>query len=506
MPYFRKKLSIILIVLSNFIIVACTPIETIEETPAQKSQTDLSIDKYFPENLAITSPFEFHSKTLNRSLREYSNKTVSKYAWTTARIERLLKSTEPSICRFDPELFLKQSRDASCYGPEINYEGHPDASSVFEEKGLLPSGDLGIWQEINQPDKQACSAAQLTAKMEGIRDRSLASLMGLSSMICAINNNNHTLPDSSTLSITNEMNALNITDTVFNSVTLTHSIDLSGNDTYSYSMDFDYAPSGTHHSIIVDMEHSTKNSTGDYSGFITTQVNDEFSGGNCSDSNITRNNSLHYERDLDNQIRVQAREAQFCGHDINGLNSDNKVNPSDKFTGYNNGWGNNFAIFSANFNPLTLSGNYAYSWQAGPDDSNSRVFNIITDFSNRTGDAFYGYGNDIASSDGRITGFICNWAGPGNSHVLNDYVQHQALIITPETGQISASHSHISYAPTNSCNYDGLGHFSYDSNMDGSLDTGTKTPITAKLLEVVDNNDDRLFDEISATGFLLPLL
>lgn len=477
-----------------------------EETPAQESRINLSTEKYFPENLAVTSPFSFQTEMTSRSLREYSKKTISKYAWATARTEMSLKGITPSMCRFDPELFLKQSRNASCYGPTINYEGHPDATYVTDENGQLPSGDLGIWQETDQADGQACSASQLNAKMGGMRDRSQASLIGLSSMICAINSNNLTLPSSSTLSMTDEMSALNVTNTTFNNVTLTHSIDLSGKDTYSYSMDFDYTPSGTIHSIIVNMEHRTESSTGEYSGFITTQVNDIFIGGNCSDSNITRNNSLHYERDSNNQIQTEVREAQFCGHGINGLNSDNKVDPSDKFTGYNNGWGNNFAIFGANFNPLTLSGNYAYTWQAGPNDSNSRVFNIITDFSSNTGDAFYGYGNDIASSDGSISGFICNWAGPGSDHTLSDYVQHQALEISSETGQVTASHSHTSYAPTNSCSYDGLGSFSYDSDMDGFMDTDKETPITENLLNVIDNDRDGLFDEISSTGFILPSL
>ncbi len=504
MIYFSKKLSITLIVFSSFIIAACTPIETTEKVPAQENRSSLSIEKYFPENLAVTSPFEFKTETKNRSLREYSNKTISKYAWSTVRIERLLKGSTPSICRFDPELFLKQSRNASCYGPAVSYVGHPDASFITDADGQLPSGDLGIWQETDQSNGQACSAAQLTAQMEGMRDRSLASLMGLSSMICVINSNSLALPSSSTLPITDEMNALGITDTTFNNVTLTHSTDLSGNDIYSYSMDFDYAPSGTHHSIIVNMEHSTESSTDGYSGFVTTQVNDTFSGGNCPDSNITRNNSLHYKRDSNNQIQTEVREAQFCGHNINGLDSENQVDSSEKFNGFNNGWGNNFAIFSANFNQLTLSGNYAYAWQAGPNDSNSRVFNIISDFSSNTGDAFYGYGDDIASSDGSITGFICNWAGPGNDHTLSNYVQHQTLEISAETGSVTASDSHITYAPTNSCNYDGLGSFSYDSNMTDSPNTDPGKEIKSDLLAVNDNNGDGLFDEISATGFSLP--
>ncbi len=506
MSHFSNKVSIILILFSCLSIISCVPSETTDVAPVKNNDdSTLNTAAFFPEKLAITSPFEFQTDTIfKRSLRERSSATVSKYSWTTARIEMLLKGDTPSMCRFDPEMFLTLSRTASCYGPAVSYQGHPDAPSAGDENGQLPSGDLGIWLADEADSGKACSAAELTARLEGIRERSMASLMGLSSMICVIGSNGLTMPESESLSLTYEMNALNIADTVFSSVTITHSNDPSGNSIYSYSMEFDYTTLDDSHSIIVNMEHRSGASNGKYSGFITTQVNDRSSGGNCSSSEITHNSSLHYKRDSDRQIRTEVREAQFCGHDISGLNSDAKVDPTEKFNGYNSGWGNNFAIFTADFDPFTLSGNYAYTWQAGPDDGNSRSFNIVTDFSKGSGHAFYGYSDDIADTDGNITGFICNWAGPGSDRSTRDYVQYQKLELNPETGSVTASESNISYAPTNSCSYDGMGDFSYDSDIDGAIDTDATTAITPELLATTDSDGDGVFDEISKAGFTLP--
>jgi hypothetical protein len=42
------------------------------------------------------------------------------------------------------------------------------------------------------------------------------------------------------------------------------------------------------------------------------------------------------------------------------------------------------------------------------------------------GEAFYGYGDDIATTDGTLKGLICNWAGPGGTRRLEtSYAQRQ---------------------------------------------------------------------------------
>ena len=116
-------------------------------------------------------------------------------------------------------------------------------------------------------------------------------------------------------------------------------------------------------------------------------------------------------------------------------------------------------------------------------DNNTRIFNIGLNYNTATevrdGEAFFGFGPDISTSTGSLEGFICNWAGPNNSHTLKDYFQRQNVTFNDTTGKWrptndAASSSNIKYAPTNSCASAG-GTFYYDKDGDGSL-TNEKPP------------------------------
>ena len=83
------------------------------------------------------------------------------------------------------------------------------------------------------------------------------------------------------------------------------------------------------------------------------------------------------------------------------------------------------------------------------------------------GDAYYGFGDPISTTDGTIDGFFCSWAAPGGNRTLHRLVQHQAVVFDPLVGlfEVPAGGSHITYAPTNQCTYDGEGDFWYDRNL-----------------------------------------
>ena len=128
-------------------------------------------------------------------------------------------------------------------------------------------------------------------------------------------------------------------------------------------------------------------------------------------------------------------------------------------------------------NPVSGAGHYSYSWQAGVNDSHSRVLNVgLNDFDPMDGVAWYGYGQSFdngAQDAGQINGFICNWAGPGNNHTLLNMAQRQSLIYSAATDQfvVSDGGSNITYAPTVACVYssDEGGSFLYDRDLDGEL-------------------------------------
>lgn len=483
----------------------------------------------FPSDLAVASPLEVTTDTGSTNLSLSSIKLTTSathipaYAWATATINEILNSSSASLCRFDPELFLAQTEDADCYGPTVDYIDHPEATSGTDD-GQLPQGDLGIWQENDATTGHACAAAELNARMQGIKETSLASLSGLASMICVINNSGGTLsmPSSSTTDLTAAMNALSITGVTFNAAALSEGTNADGNAEYSYNLDFDYDDGSDTHAIAVDMIHVPGASALEYTGQISFLVdNTSPHGGNCPTGDVTDNTSLQYVRDGLDDLDVQVRFGQFCGLAADGRDADGLVDPSNKYDSSSNpnGWGNNFSKLTANYDPTTLGGDYAYSWQAGQGDGNTRVFNLHVETMEfaagimvSAANTFFGYGDDIAATDGSVEGFICNWAGPGADHTLIDNAQFQEVAYDDASGTFISVASNITYAPTTACNYDGSSSFSFDADGDGDIeaDDEADSVVTADdLYDAVDvdgNGDATMIETILDAGFTLPTI
>lgn len=485
---------------------------------AADSSAEPEVADVFPSDLAVASPTDYSEDDGTTDLTLSSVKLagtpamVPAYTHATIAINEILNASSASLCKFDPELFLSMERDAECYGPSVDYTDHPDVSSTDPTRnGELPSGDLGIWEETDVTTGHACMAAELNARMTGIRDKSRASLSGLASMVCVVNNNGYSMPNSSTLDLLADMNALGIADVTFTVAQLSHD---GATGAYSYELEFAYATSSDTYDIVVSMEHTPGATASQYTGQVSYLVNDSFTGGNCPTSDVTVNGSLQYARSAATDMDVQVRNAIFCGHDSDGRDGDNLVDPSDKLSGTNlTGWGNNFSILTANYNPVNLLGNYAYSWQAGPDDDNSRVFNLLVDQRVSTTEqyalAYFGYGDDIAATDGSVQGFICNWAGPGSNHTLVDFAQHQEVEYDSTTGTFVSVASNIEYAPTVSCEYDGTGSFIYDTDGDGDMTDETTVAVTQDLLPATDVDGDgnaTMEETIDAEGFTIPTI
>ena len=443
--------------------------------------TDNGTTEPFPSDLAVTSPLETaadDNTTRSASTRTTHFSSNSRYAWATLRINALLEGTTPLRDIFTPALFTSQASDASCFGPALDYENHPDATTP--NAGQLPTGDLGLWQDTDDTTGHACAAAQLNARMSGFSDRSLMGLMSLASMISIADDNGIALPTAATsINLTSEMNALGISDVTFDTSTI--ALD-SGSTTWSYQLAFTYTDdSARDHAISITLSHTPGASATQYTGMLTYRIDDYFSGGHCP-GDETYNGTVYYDRESATDIFIDAREGTYCDHgtvgpvatdtDIDPTETYAFLDPSTLYTGSgSDGWGNNFSILRADFNPLTLEGDYAYIWQAGPNDSHSRVFNIGLNYHDDTelvdGEAYYGYGDQVGDTDGSIQGFICNWAGPGNDHTLQQYAQRQFVTYNSSTElfDVPAGGSDILYAPTNNCTYDGSGTFWYDRDL-----------------------------------------
>ncbi|MBI4237375.1 MAG: hypothetical protein HY696_03005 [Deltaproteobacteria bacterium] len=471
------------------------------ETTTESTASDYS--SMFPSSLAVASPLSVSSSASASVSKSIGTGISSEYAAITAEIEAILSGTTPASCSFDPAPFLVKESNADCYGPTVDYVDHPDTGGT--EDGELPVGDVGIWASLDPDTGHACASAQLDARIEGMQSKSLASLESMASLICVAAVNGIAPPSNSTVDLLAEMNALGIADTTFYIAEVSHS-DASGSDQYSYVVDLIYAPGGTSHPIVVRMTHVPTSDPEIFQGRISYLVNDSSVAGNCSSSDITHNGSLLYNAAAADDMDLEMRTAEFCGSAVDGT-VDGLVNPADKVSSTNlDGWGNSFNVFTANFDPTTLTGDYAFSWQAGPQDNFTRVFNIHADGASSSipsGSAFFGYGADVDGTDGSINGFICNWAGPGSSHTLQDLAQLQTIEWDSASNLFVVTDEQIGYALTNSCEYDGTGTFEVDSDMDGAVDTDPAVAISNDLQALTDADVDGAFDEVEAV-FTLP--
>lgn len=482
----------------------------------------------FPSKMIVASPTSSGTSGSAKTLRSILART-SGYESLTHQLEDLLSGSSTVSDVFDPEAFYALSGDAECYGPELMYEDHPDGATP--NSGSLPTGDLGIWVETLGTG-EACAAAQLNEQLEGVQNRTFMSLMGLASLIIAYESGGSTWPDDvettgSTGDLTSTLNAAGIANVTFVSAEIQYD---SFTEQYDYDLEFTYSRGGTDYDIAVTLVYDKVDGDADddtYESLLNLLVEDTFNnpGDQCTNDRVTRGTSLHFISNSATDIRMQSREAAWCEHfDFdtaslsNGLTlslsdaglsteiTGNVLNPDtdpDGSPSTLDGWENNFSYFTADFNPDTLRGDYAYIWQAGPGDSHSRVLNVGLEVTDGTvGESYFGYGDRVDSNSFEpiVRGFICNWAGPGNDHTLRDYAQRQHITLSETSGLYEPSNdngsaSNITYAPTADCTYTGGGTFTYDRDLDSDLsdettDTINVGPSEILTLDLMDDYED----------------
>ncbi|OVE81332.1 hypothetical protein BVY03_03870 [bacterium K02(2017)] len=469
----------------------------------------------YPTSFAISSPLKTSEVTASLNLVTGHLMATSDFSVNTDAINTILNGTSLSQCLFDPSPLLTETTNANCYGPNVNYTNHPDGN--VPNSGQLPGGDVGLWTENEINSNEACSAAQQNSLIDGVANKANVSLKALASLICVANVNNIDLPSvGNNITLTDDMTA---TASVFSKATLSLSTDATTAESiYSYILNFNYTVNGTAIPVSINMEHrSQSSSTETYRGKIYYQFG-MLTYSLCNPKAST-SGSIIYNKTSSTSLSFDASYAIYC-NTVDELGStpftaSNLLDPTNIFSNTNSmGWQNNYNRFIANFDPSTLLGNYAFAWQAGSGDSHTRAFNLnISSSSNIvTGDAFYGFGPSVSdvSFDARISGFICNWAGPNNSHTLKELVQYQSMT-QDSSGLFTASLSDIIYAPTNSCSYTAPVSnqfvFDFDSNNDSVIDQNTaSSDITHDLKAVSDLDSDGYLDEITNSGFSLPFV
>jgi hypothetical protein len=383
---------------------------------------------------------------------------------------------------FDATKFLKAPVNAGCYGPTVLYEGHPDGPDA--SPAMLPSGDVGMWTAVDTATASACSGAQFDARMGGVSLRVNTGLMTLASLINVASAAGKSMPAvAGTLDLKAEMNTAFSPTITFTTATVAQPVAGS----YTYVVEFSFTDGTAIRNAEIRLTHTPGGSKSQFTGLLTyavTRGNSNMLNCPAISGGTVDVGSLKYTRAGTASMTLVHREGNYCGagtatplaSSYANFSGDGQLNPAGSWNG-TKGWANNFSRFGGVYDPTTLKGNYAFGWQAGFGDGNARVFNIGLNYNTMTeardGEAYFGYASDISTSTGTIQGFICNWAGPSNSHTLKDYFQRQNLTFNDATGKWrpsleAASSSNITYAPTNSCASAG-GLFYYDKNANASL-------------------------------------
>ncbi|OHU87851.1 MULTISPECIES: hypothetical protein [Pseudoalteromonas] len=472
----------------------------------------------FPAKFMTTSPFSRRAEGQQKAFGMYdtSISTVPSYFSATELIDAILKGDTSISDTFDVGAFYVTGHNASCFGPVVMYSGHPDAPSPSSASGSLPSGDLGLWL-VSDDSGDACAVAQTNALLEGIESQTTMSLMTLASMVAVATADGSSLPAvGSTLDVTGLMNDAGITDVTFSNASIEQTT-----TQWLYQVELSYQVGSDVYAITLDMTHVPSADAEQYEGYLRYTVEGEvgvsgieFPGMNCSQNERTLAGSIAYQRNGDN-IVLQARSGTLCGHSVaNVFNSNNIVDVDNIYNAVSNpdGWSENFSIYGADFDLTTLAGDYAHVWQAGAGDSHSRVFNIgFNDASLDNGESHFGYGTSIDDTDGTISGFICNWAGPGADHTLVSKTQRQFFEFDSTLNvYLGTDHrANIEYAPTVSCDYDGLGTFLFDIDASGTLgDTALEDSTLAFSNDLWTPTDSTMTvpEAIAARGLSVPVI
>lgn len=523
---FLNTIRVGVMLLAATLFAACGATSNSAGTRVGNPPTTTSSTEAFPQGLAITSPLETATQasnnlSLTRALATAdSTLYATSYALATEAIDAILNGDTVSDCAFDPDAFLESSTNADCYGPEIEYLNHPNANLGDPDDGNLPTGDVGLWNENEGDTTEACAAAQLNARMSGVKQKAIAALKTLASMICVANVNEIDLPENGeTLDLTTEMNAMataNGFDVSFAAATLAQDT-VDSNPAYSYDLEFSVTTNTDDINMQLAMTHiplTDANAT--YQGRFSYKVaNPNSTGMNCGGtpgSDSTDAGSVLYNLSATDALSLRFDSANYCGADADAITAEGVLDPEDSFDTMNptanpDGWGNDYNILIADLDPITTEGSYSYSWQAGSLDDRARIFNIKlttdTDSELLSGNAFFGFGNAVTDSgfDGNIDGFICNWAGPGNSHDEVPYVQHQEITEDSLSGIFTSISDTlaIAYAPTTSCAYNGSGTFEYDSDADGTIDTDPAQAVSNQLYSL-DGDSNGIVDDVDANG------
>lgn len=475
-------------------------------TPETTTAATVPGDMVLSSPTATSSASTSISKSIFLKQSKPGDATADDYNSKKAALQKLIKGDDE--CGFT--LSLPTVSSPACYGPTVNYQQHAsatgnavdadtaDRTNPEDDDGQLPVGDTGIWNETE--GTQACSAAKMTELVEKVAARVDTMISIFGTLACAGKKAKSTLPGvGETLDLASALSSnVSISGLTFGSAKVERLANASdGNAVYksTIAMTFTFPNGGTQTGTMILKHIPTAADNSTYRGKVSMKVSAASGqGGNCQAVNQATGQSgvvfggvIMYEKLSATQMRYEVRYAEFCGSTAAVFDSDNNLPLNDQANSQTaanpDGWADNGNYMRAEINPQNGTGTVAYAWQAGALDDNTRVFNITTTLNSTsgvtTGTAFAGFGPDIGASSGvgAIDRFICNWAGPSNSHTGIQKAQRQEITKANGATEFTVSSSNITYSPTNTCDLVAGSTFLYEAVNGGNYGAvdGTNT-------------------------------
>jgi len=448
---------------------------------------------------------------------------VPEFARQAAILDAILAGTQAAATHIDWFAFYDSPNNANCFGPDIPFSDHNDVGGADPQRnGTLPTGDLGMWtatstEEIdNAFGTRPCSVAQLTRLMSPRKKAAVQSLVLTAAMRRIVAANRLDMPASgATLDITARLQALLPAQ---DHVTLSAATISRSANTLTYRVRGTDAT--VNQTVEVLVTHRPGGSAAQHGGtmLVTVLGRSNQPGYGCEDAqtngvyNVAWMHSVRYVRE-GNDVHFSGRAGRYCGHGdaaqanlgatIAALTDSGELDPAVVRGANARGWKADFHRFAGSMDRQTHAGNFAYAWQAGSGDSHSRMFAVTAGYNTvteaRTAKAYYGYAAPIGTTTGSLLGMICNWAGPGNSHVPQDKFQYQAVSLVSAADEWAIDTSKIAYAPTNNCNSTGAMNFDV---ADDGLTVGDGANVTNDLDS--KGGSASVAAELAARGYVVP--
>jgi hypothetical protein len=430
----------------------------------------------FSSETVIASPFVSTVGTSSMLLKGSPRTSAATFADRKTAIQDLLNETNASNCKFTIDLTV--GGNANCYGPQVNRAQTVGAlPSGWSSTSQLPGGDVGMWNETNGPDNEACAAAQITSVVEFTSSRAhFANLMGATLYCFANNTSSVGFPAAVGESITlnsSQQSALGFSDGAkvldVSSAKISKIEDGSGNEGMRYETEGTVTEGAKVYTFKSVVQHYELAGTL-YKGRVSYYIQEPGAenAGNCPSTDGIKNKTYAghqtYEKVSASELVMELDSGTFCGLTDPLDATAFTVNPGEVYSPINEpeGWADNWNYGLFRFDPRSdeatfMDGKYMYAWQAGHGDSHTRVFNAELESGvSRTGTAYFGFGPPVqdgegaANSDrGKIQGMICAWLE--GSHTPQAFVQRQTLEL--DTDKWISVTSNIKYAPVNACEY-----------------------------------------------------